>query len=127
MTHMNAAKVNATTPPPIGPRRSAQGGVVLIIALIVLLRVTSLGVPTLRTTTMQEKMAGNSRDRDRALQAAEAAVQTCLAQLSGGTFTGTVLNPVAVGASSPWDVPANWTNDAVSKEVAVSADAGLVS
>lgn len=104
-----------------------QRGVVLVIALVVLVLVTVLGVSMLRTTTMQERMAGNSRDRDKALQAAEAAVQACLSEVSGGTYTLVPLTPVAAGGTAHWDVAANWSDSGKSKEVAVSSDGGLSS
>lgn len=103
---------------------SRQGGVILVIALIVLVLVTILGVSTLRTTTIQEKMAGNSRDRDKALQAAEAAVQACLAEVAGGTYA-LPLAPSATGTPARWDVAANWTDNTKSKEVTVATAGGL--
>lgn len=106
------------------PPASRQGGVVLVMALIVLVLVTILGVSTLRTTTLQEKMAGNSRDRDKALQAAEAAVQACLAEVAGGTYA-LPLTPAATGTPARWDVAANWTDSSKSKEVTVAATGGL--
>jgi type IV pilus assembly protein PilX len=55
------------------PRR--QHGTVLIIALILLVLMTLIGVTSMQTTTLEEKMAGNSRDRTVALQAAESALR----------------------------------------------------
>lgn len=92
-------------------RPQAQRGVVLIIALVILVLVTLVGLSTIRTTTTEEKMAGNARDRDKAFQAAEAAVLNCLALLDAGTYPATVLAPVAASAVPPtqnWDVTANW-------------------
>ncbi len=50
-------------------------GAELIVALIMLLLITIVGVSAMQTTTMEEKMAGNLRDRHIAFQAAEAALR----------------------------------------------------
>lgn len=54
---------------------NTQKGVVLISSLVLLLVMTLLGVSAMNTTTLQEKMAGNNLDRERAFQAAEAALR----------------------------------------------------
>lgn len=113
-------------------RRTDQTGATLIVLLVMLVIVTLLTLSSLRSTTMEERMAGNFRDRDKAFQAAEAAVQTCLAQLQASSFTGTKLTPVlAVGATpaaANWDVAANWASGSANSTavtitgVGVSAD-----
>lgn len=55
-----------------GPRR--ERGAALVISLILLLVMTLLGVVSLRTTALEEKMAANARDRQIAFGAAEAAL-----------------------------------------------------
>ena len=57
------------------PMPSRQRGVVLIIALIILLALTIIGVSGMSTTSMQERMSANTRDRQIAFQAAEAALR----------------------------------------------------
>lgn len=52
-----------------------QQGSVLIIALIMLLLLTMIGLASMRDTSLQEAMAGNTRDSNLALQAAEAALR----------------------------------------------------
>ena len=52
-----------------------QRGVVLIIALIILLALTLIGVSGMSTTSMQARMSANTRDRQIAFQAAEAALR----------------------------------------------------
>jgi type IV pilus assembly protein PilX len=107
-----------------------QKGAVLVIALIMLLVITLASIATIRSTTLDERMAGNSRDRDKALQAAEAAVRVCLKQLTvdiPSTFTGTILSPVLSGTEN-WDVAANWASGSPnSVEVDMTAAAGLAS
>ena len=53
----------------------SQKGAVLIVALVVLLVLTILGVAGVQNTSMEERMAGNYRDRFSAFQAAEAALR----------------------------------------------------
>ncbi len=48
-----------------------QSGVVLAISLILLLLLTLIGITGMQTTSLEEKMAGNTRDRNIAFQAAE--------------------------------------------------------
>ncbi len=48
-----------------------ERGSILIISLIILLVLTMLGISSMSTSTMEERMAGNSRDQSRAFQAAE--------------------------------------------------------
>ena len=69
-----------------GARAAAQrtqSGVALIVALILLVVITVIGLAAIRTSTLQEKMAGNTFDRAQAFQVAEATLQ--LAYLTNGT------------------------------------------
>ncbi|QEW08450.1 hypothetical protein F5I99_01405 [Nitrincola iocasae] len=52
-----------------------QTGSALIVSLLFLLILTILGVAGIQTTSMQERMSGNMRDRNMAFQAAEAALR----------------------------------------------------
>jgi type IV pilus assembly protein PilX len=52
-----------------------QSGAVLVISLIMLLLLTLIGVTGMQTTSLEEKMAGNTRDRSVAFQAAESALR----------------------------------------------------
>ena len=65
--------------------QSRQRGVALIVALVLLILVTLVGLAAIRGTTMQEKMSGNLYDRDVALQNAEAAATVAEARLSATT------------------------------------------
>ena len=53
-----------------------QAGAVLIISLIMLLLLTLIGVTGTGVSTLEEKMAGNMRDRSLAFQAAESALRS---------------------------------------------------
>lgn len=52
-----------------------QGGAVLIVALIMLLLLTMIGLTSMRGTSLQENMASNFRENNLSLQAAEAGLR----------------------------------------------------
>jgi type IV pilus assembly protein PilX len=52
-----------------------QAGAVLAISLIILLLLTIIGITAAQVTGLEEKMAGNLRDRNLAFQAAETALR----------------------------------------------------
>jgi type IV pilus assembly protein PilX len=54
---------------------SRQRGAVLVIGLLLLVVMTVLGTAAMQSTGLQERMAGNARDRNLAFQAAEAALR----------------------------------------------------
>lgn len=60
-----------------------ERGVVLIVSLIMLLLMTIIGVSGMQSTTLEEKMAGNMRNKNLAFQAAESALE------AGEIFLGT--------------------------------------
>jgi type IV pilus assembly protein PilX len=68
-----------------------QGGASLVVALAFLLIMAMLGVTVANVTNLQERMAGNTRDRDLALQAAEAALRDAEKRLDDAAFRGTAI------------------------------------
>lgn len=52
-----------------------QKGAVLLVALVMLLLLTIIGVTSMRGTSLQENMANNLKERQLAFQAAEAALR----------------------------------------------------
>lgn len=64
----------------------SQRGSALIIALVFLLVMTLIGVTAMQGTTQQEGMAGNTRQRNLAFQAAEAALRGGESILRGATL-----------------------------------------
>lgn len=69
--------------------RSRQHGVVLISSLLLLLVVTIMALSMFRSFGTQERIAGNMREKQRAVQAANSALQYAewwLANQSGATF-----------------------------------------
>lgn len=77
---------------PLNPPAN-QTGSVLIISLLILIVMTLLSVTSMTTTTVQEKMAGNTRDQGIAFQSAEAALRNAETDIEGlatvNVFNGT--------------------------------------
>jgi type IV pilus assembly protein PilX len=69
---------------------SAQRGMVLITALLLLIVVTILAVGMFRSFGLDERIAGNTREKQRALNAAETAEQYAEYWLANGTNNSTV-------------------------------------
>ncbi len=65
------AQAPRRTPP--APARSR--GAALVVGLLILLVITIIGLSSMRSTLLEERMAGNLRDRARAFEAAEAALR----------------------------------------------------
>ncbi len=61
--------------------RSDQAGAVLLVALLFILLLSIIALSAMRATLLEEKMAGNLRDRSIALQAAETALRDAEALL----------------------------------------------
>lgn len=62
-----------------------QRGAALVIALIMLLVMTVLGLTAMQVTRMEERMAGNSRDVNLAFQGAEAGLRDSEARIAAMT------------------------------------------
>ncbi|NIR58095.1 MAG: hypothetical protein GWO02_00530 [Gammaproteobacteria bacterium] len=60
-----------------------QRGAVLAVSLLLLLVMTIIGVAGMQNTTLQERMAGNTKSRNVALEAAEVAVRDAEVYLDG--------------------------------------------
>jgi type IV pilus assembly protein PilX len=88
-----------------------QQGAVLVISLIILLVLTVLGIAAMQSTTMEEKMAGNARNRDLAFQSAEAALREGEAYIENLTTTTGFSG--AGGLYSEADLAPDWTSSSV--------------
>ena len=64
-----------STAPKMSKQSPRQDGMVLITGLIFMVVLTLIVVASMRTTLLEERMAGNARDTDLAFQAAEAALR----------------------------------------------------
>ena len=71
----------------------SQRGAALIVAMVMLLAMTVLGVTAVRNTNLQERMAGNLRDSNLAFQSAERALR------EGETFLRSPTIPPFTGAN----------------------------
>ena len=72
-------------PKPLPTTNAPQEGFVLIVGLVILGLLTMLALSSMRDTTMQEKMAGASRDSGLAFQAAESALRDAESCITGTT------------------------------------------
>lgn len=63
-------------------RPTRQRGAVLVVSLLLLLVMTILGLGASQSTRLQERMAGNQRDQEVALQGAEASLRAAEEMLS---------------------------------------------
>ncbi len=108
-------------------RHTTQRGFVLIVALVLLLILTILGLAAAQSTSLEERMAGNARNRDMAFQAAEAALRAAESCLSTGlaictsfsnNANGTYLfdptnpPPPSTLTTPLWEVNGFWSNPA---------------
>ncbi|MDE2308877.1 MAG: pilus assembly protein [Xanthomonadaceae bacterium] len=76
-------------------RAHRQRGVALVVALILLVVITLVGLAAVRGTIMQQKMASNLFDQQIAFQSAEAAMRVAAAQVA--TNPGIVARNCAAG------------------------------
>jgi type IV pilus assembly protein PilX len=90
-------------------RRSRQIGVVLVTSLLLLLVVTIMALSIFRSFGMQEKIAGNTREKQRALQAATSTQQYAEWWLANKSYAPTA---VGQGIASSGDVICNSLIDA---------------
>lgn len=89
------------------PLPQAERGAVLIVALIMLLLLTIIGLSSMRGTSLQESMAGNMRDSNLALQASEAALRKGEEEVTAHFLAGTLSS---LKESSADSTPAGYTN-----------------
>lgn len=88
---------------------SNQRGATLIVSLIILLLITILGVSTIRTATLEERMASNARNKDIALQAAETAINAAEAVIAAQTNINGYTSACASGlCSAPTSSTHRW-------------------
>src|SRR2546421_12603875 len=78
-----------------------ERGIALIVGLVILAVLSLIGVAAFSITTQEERMAGNSRDRMRAFEAAEAALRACEnAAANGSTGAGMYQAPTSSATAS---------------------------
>ena len=90
-----------------------ETGSVLIVSLVMLLLLSLIGLAGMQNTIMQDRMAGNMRDKDMAFEAAEAALREAEEDLSASVpaaFLG-ANGLYRIGASNRPDWPADITDN----------------
>ncbi|SJM92323.1 pilus assembly PilX family protein [Crenothrix polyspora] len=108
-----------------------QAGIVLVVSLIVMLLLTLIGTTAVHTATLEEKIAGNTRNRDLAFQAAESALlagesyvgslETTAFNCKNGLFKARDINCDGTQeAIDIWENPAIWSDN--SQSIAYIAD-----
>jgi type IV pilus assembly protein PilX len=117
---------------PTGPS-SFERGIALIIGLVILAVLSLIGVAAFSITTQEERMAGNSRDRMRAFEAAEASLRDCEGWVasSNALFDGSqqgmyLVSPNASTTASITEGKAEswWQNPSGANNVRQLVDAG---
>ena len=68
-----------------------ERGTALVVALLFLIIISMLGLSSMTTTTLEEKMSSNSRDQNLAMQAAEAALRDAERDLANTSITTRVI------------------------------------
>lgn len=94
-------------------RIKQQRGAVLAISLIMLLLLTIIGVAGTQVTGLEEKMAGNMRERNIAFQASETALragETVLTQAALPAFTSAGTNGLYNETATPPKQNDNWSS-----------------
>ena len=105
------------------PKYRHQHGAVLMVSLIMLLIITLLGITGMETTVLEEKMAGNMRNKSTAFQAAESALRNGEMDINASDVstlsflaacTGGFCLPAASANAPVWENAAivNWTGTA---------------
>lgn len=87
----------------------SQRGVVLVVGLIFLLLMTVIGITSIQTTTLDERMAGNANDRNIAFQAAEAGLRRAEALIMGATNKYDFQSQFVRSATPTPDADSAWT------------------
>ena len=80
-----------------------QRGTILFVSLVILLLLTILGVTSMSSVTMEERMAGNLRDGDLAVQASEAALRSGEAWLLGIVLEPAKCSTLGSTCNTAWD------------------------
>ncbi|WP_455922116.1 pilus assembly PilX family protein [Pseudomonas putida] len=69
------------------PGAAGQNGMVLVVALVMLLLITMIGISSMQNATLQEKMAGSVQTRTTTFEAAEMALRAGESAVSASTYS----------------------------------------
>ncbi|MDH3637754.1 MAG: pilus assembly PilX N-terminal domain-containing protein [Gammaproteobacteria bacterium] len=78
----------------LGVNLAKQSGVTLAVSLVLLLAITIIGVSALTTTSLEERMAGNIQELNRAFQTAESGLNQAFANSADFSLAQTVTSTV---------------------------------
>ena len=93
LTHTNISQASIS-PRNISQRNiSKNNGAVLVMSLMMLFVLTLIGVSSINTTTLEEKMSGNTRNRQLAFQSAETAIRAAERKITDDVTNPTALFP----------------------------------
>lgn len=76
-------------------RHNCQAGTALVMALVILMILTILGISSMNTSIMEERMSGNIQDLNRAFEASESGLTRA--------YRGTIFNPANPPATIDYD------------------------
>lgn len=91
------------------PPAVRQTGTTLVIALILLLVLTVLGVSSINTVTVEERMAANTQEGVRSFQAAEAALSVAFYDPDAFNLNAPVSGKTPLFSAGNWSAGANYT------------------
>ncbi len=105
-------------PTRVNGSKASQRGISLLMSLMFLMVLALLGTWAATSNSLQERMAGGTRNRDLALEAAEAALKHAESTISSwraGPFDGTVAGLLSYNATTAndmtyWRDAGRWTN-----------------
>jgi len=92
-----------------------QAGIALPMVLIFLVVMMLIGAVAIRNVTLDEKMAGNSRNQQLAFQAAERALRYCETGTQNNSIGGKSLSTMLTASTTNpnvWDNSATWATGA---------------
>ena len=97
MNHAIPSRIARTGRRPSSRHASTQRGVALVVALILLVVITLVGLAAVRGTIMQQKMTANFYDREIAFQATEAALRQAEALVQVAAVVPSATSPATLG------------------------------
>ena len=89
--------------------RRRQGGIALVVGLVILVVLALLGTAAYSVATQEERMAGNARDHARAFQAAEFALRQCEKYVLTGSPFFDATTGITPSAQGMYRAPVNGT------------------
>lgn len=92
--------------------QQGQQGATLVVALIFLAILALLGATAAQTTQLEERMSGNTRDRDLALQSAEAALTWASQNMATLSGPAPLIDVTKNNGAVYWNAYPNWAGGA---------------